>query len=313
MPLLNGSTDQLRQYVPVTITYTAEALLPTLEATQARLLDRFFGPAIASQFEELVNTASQALSTVERQALHLARSAVARIAFAEHVPFAEVQIDDIGITVPAMEGRKAAFEYQTNKLTQTLLERGWSELDALITLVASQTEIFPTWPDSPYFQEHQDALFKTPAEFSRYYPIQDRWLTFWALRPFIRAVEEDRGVAAVARIDELAPAVPEATRALIRRKLQRALAYQSVIEALPNLSVEIQGVNLQVNYSSQYGNTQYYNAPGKEQLSWLLDNLTRQADLAWRTYEDSLTAVLAPNAFSDSTGLVYSTGAVTLL
>lgn len=293
MPLFTGTTADFQKYVPVTLNFSMDGLLPELDATESSLLPQFLGDAVADQIVALVGVG---LDPIEEKplirALYLAKVAVARIGFARYLPFAEIQIGDDGITVSAADGRKAAFEYQTNKLERRLLDEGWRAIDELVTLVAKNAVRFPEWVDSPYYQEHQDALFKTPAEFSRYYPIQDRWLTYWALRPFIQAVEEDRGAFGLFRIALLPEDVSESIRDGLGRKLRRALAYQAVIDALPHLSVELNGANVQVNYASQFGNATYYQPPGKDHLGWVLANLQNQADLAWGAFENAITTLL---------------------
>ncbi|QIP14743.1 hypothetical protein G8759_20040 [Spirosoma aureum] len=289
MALFTGEIKQFRAYVPgITINFSVPDVLPELGQTQQRILPTFFGETLASQLVALADE-QDLTDPYKKQALHLARTAVARIGFAAYLPFCEVQIGDDGITITAVEGRKAAFEYQTNKLTSSLLEVGWRAVDELIRLVDSKPDLFPGWPDSPYYDEHQQALFKSPAEFSKYYPIQERWLTFWALRPFIRAVEENQGEAGKARIDALTD-LQAATRTSLEKKLLRALAYQSVLEGLPFLSVELKGVNVQVNYASQFGNATYFEPPSKDQLAFVTSNLERMADLAWSAFD---TAVIA--------------------
>ena len=309
MGLFTGTTDDFRQYVSVSVNFTMAALMPELNAVEASLLPRFLGDGVWAQ---IIASADSLLDPITEKGLirarHLAKVAVARIAFARYIPFAEIQIGDDGITVTAVEGRKAAFQYQTDKLERRLFDEGWRAVDELITLVARNTAVFAGWPDSPYFAEHQTAVFKTPADFSRYYPIQDRWLTYWALRPFIRAVEEDRGEINLTRIDGLPSAVTPTQKEALKRRLHRALAYQSVIEAMPGLSIELNGANVQVNYASQYGNATYYQPPGKDHLTWVMANLQNQAALAWAGFEmamDALQPALAgPDNRTSGLGLI---------
>ncbi|GAB3550544.1 DUF6712 family protein [Spirosoma fluminis] len=317
MRLFDGTTEQFAQYVPVNINFSLEAAIPELEAAELSILPRFLGDDLTEQIYELADKDDSYLNAHrhEQRALHLARVAVARIGFAGYLPFAEVQIGDDGITVSAADGRKAAFEYQTLKLERKLLEIGWRSMDELITLVASQPPTFPTWPDSPFYQEYQESIFKSPVEFSKCYPIQDRWLTFWALRPFIQRVEEDLGASAFERIEQLPGTITESQLGRVKRPLLRALAFQAVIEALPSLSIELNGANVQVNYGSQYGNAQYYQAPDKEHLGWVMDNLQKQCALFWSTFENNLATLTAtPDSEPTPTGRgLLGGGAVAML
>ena len=318
MALFDGTTDQFRTIVPgIAVNFTLADARPELAATELSLLPRFLGDAVADQLSALADAPESTGPTARylTRALYLARVAVGRIGFANYLPFAEVQIGDDGVTITSSEGRKAAFEYQTRKVQKRLLEEGWRSLDELITLVANQPSLFPEWPNSPYYAEHQKAFFKTAADFSKFYPIQDRWLTFWALRPFIQAVEETRGEDAKARIGALPVSVTTTQKERLTRELLRALAYQSVMDALPHLSVELNGANVQVNYASQFGNTEYYEPPGKDHLSWVMENLQKQLNLAWSSFESGITNVESPTSTNSSTdtGVIAGGGAVTML
>jgi hypothetical protein len=309
--LFDGSTDDFRRFIPVNVNFLLEDALPKIEEVEMLVLPRFLGEAIT---EQIVGYFSEStLTKPQEKALFLARKVVANLGFERHLPFCEVQFDNDGVTVTASAERKPAFEYQTIKLSKTLLDTGWEAMDLLISHVASLPSLFPDWTDAPYYQEHQDALFKNAKDFSKFYPIQDRWLTFWALRPVIQAIEEDKGEAELARVDALPGTVTEDQKNKLIRKLKRAIAYQAVINALPILSFELSGSNVQLNYASQYSNIKYFQPLSKEQRADITDNLQKQADLFLSSYEQDMTGLQpAPETTSDSSpGFTYSTGAVT--
>jgi hypothetical protein len=318
MALFSSNIDEFRRLVPgITVNFNLEDAMPEIQAAQEAILPKFLGDTIADQLEAMGNTqiSTDPTDRYLERAFYLAQVGIGRIGFANYLPFAEVQIGNDGVTITNASDRKAAFEYQTKKVQKRLLEEGWRSIDELITLVASKASLFPAWPASPYYAEHTEAIFKTPAEFSYYYPIQDRWLTFWALRPFIRGVEESQGEDAQTRIDALPDNVTDGQKARIRKDLLRPLAYQAVLDALPHLSIELNGANVQVNYASQFGNAEYYEPPGKDHLSWVMDNLTRQLALAWSTFDTGMKALETPTQATQTTdtGVIYSSGAITML
>lgn len=294
MALFTEKTEDFQRYVPVVKQFSLKTLLPYLDAAADDVLPRFLGQTVTDQLLALPGGGDPAdPSPVLDKALELTRRAIAGICVADNLTLLEVMIGGDGITISAADNRKAAFEYQTKKVEARLANGGWAALDKLIGLVADNPDEFPGWVDAPYYAEHQGSLFKSAAEFSRYYGIQDRWLTFWALRPWIRPVEE-LAVARQARIDALTAATLE-QRALLQRKLLRAAAYQAVIDALPNLSIELNGSNIQVNYAGQYGNTGYFQAPGRDHLDWVMLKLQRQADAAWESLDVGIADLTAPD------------------
>lgn len=303
MAFFTTNTDQFRKYVPVTVNYTLDDVLPFLDNVACSVLPRFLGDALLEDLQTLAKADPEGQSSVQQRSIELARKVVACLGFGDYLPFSEVQIDDSGISVAAREGRKPAYDYQTKKILLSLLESGWRALEELISLTDKNRDTFPAWENSPYFEQYQELSFKTPAEFSRYYPIQDRWLTFWALRPFLDRVEQLYGDAARARIDALATPPTESQSKDLQKKLRFALAYQTVLEAIPNLSIELSGVNVQVNYASQFGGAaQYFQPPGKDQLGWVMDTLSKQAELAWSSFNSAVDALIPADPTTNSAG-----------
>jgi len=301
------TTEEFRGFIPgMVANFTIkQALKNVLEQTAEALLFPFLGEDLAQLISESYDSEDEDL----KKAYGLARFSIAKIGFADYLPFAEVQIGDDGVTVTSVAERKAAYEYQTLKLDKELREKGWQKLDDLLKFIGSKPDSFPGWTDSPYYQQHQEALFKSASEFSKYYPIQDRWLTFWALRPAIQAVEDNKGVDQLERIDALPDTVSDSQKAVLRRNLMRALAYEAVLLALPNLAVELNGTNVQVNYAGQFGNSSYYTPPGREMLDWVSGNLQKQIDVFWLSFENGLSALLpSTDTNADSLGLIETDG-----
>ena len=296
--LFDGSTEQLRPFIPglvrnFTVSSSLKALL---EDGAAALLPRFLGDTIS----EKISGASPESAEPVRKALLLAQTVVARLGFADYLPFAEVQIGDDGVTITAVENRRAAFDYQTQKLDRSLRESGWNKLDELLNLVAANKADFPDFDASPYQRGLAGSLFKSAAEFSTFYPISSRWLTFWALRPSLDAVEEDLGDSYRSRIDALPQPVTQEQKTKLLRMLRRRLAYEAVILALPTLSVELVGLNVQLNYGAQYGGSaNYYAPPAKEQLDWVRTNLQNQAALFASALDNQLVS-LEPSSSAET-------------
>ncbi|QIP15691.1 hypothetical protein G8759_25185 [Spirosoma aureum] len=314
--LFTGDTGLFRQFVSVNRNFTMADVLPSLQATAETLLPRFLGDELADQITSRADNPLPENPTADdlilNKALFWTRSIVAKLGFATNLIFSELQIDNDGITVSANEGRRAAFDYQTKELKRTLQEQGWQALDELLKLISKNPALFPGWEDSPYYTQYQNALFGNPVEFSKYYPIQDRWLTYWALIPFMADVADRMGEPALARIEALPNTVNETVRGKLKRSLLRALAYEVMIQAVPGLSIEVVGANVQLNYASQYGGKEsYYTPPGRELLDWVLGNLKGQVAVFWENFENAI-AVLEPSTdpdlSDDALGLIDSEG-----
>lgn len=310
--LFDGSTEQLRPFIPgmvlnFSVSPSLQAALNDLAGT---LLPRFLG----NELSALLIGADQTSDPKLQSAQTLALAIIAKLGFADYLPFAEVQIGDDGITVTAVENRRAAFDYQTKKLDQSLREGGWQKLDELLGFMAANPDLFPGWEQTPYQLDLGDSLFRTAAEFSKYYPIQNRWLTFWAMRPSLDAVEDGQGQIYRSRIDALPNSVTDNQKAPLLRMLKRCLAYEAVILALPSVSVELNGPNVQLNYGAQYGGSaSYYTPPTKEQIDWVRGNLRTGADVFWTGLDAGLAALMPVQSAEDddqATGLLFDDGSI---
>lgn len=310
--LFSNDTEQLRQFLSVNINFTVDTFRISLEQTEHELLGRFLDSGTA----ELLQQAAGELDpdAAITQALKQARIAIANLAMFDYLPFAEVQIDDDGISVSASQTRKPAFDYQTKKLGRALLKRGWTAVDRLIATVAGpeSSEVFPGWPDSPYYRAYTSSLFRSPAEFSRSYSISDSWLTWWALRPFIDDIEDDKAAKRLIRLNA-ADELLAGERERLLRKLRRAVARQAVLDATPNLALDITQGSVQINYTSQYsGAYDYFQPPTGDLLSAALSNLMRQAEEAWQSFDSELDLLTAaPDDDTDDSGFsVFDAGPV---
>ena len=307
MPLFPENTALFRQFVPVTLNFGMKPLLPYLEAVEMNVLTPNLGAALTAQLVELSSPPS--LSQIQQSALFLARRVVANLGFSDYLPFAEVQIGDDGVTVSASTDRKPAFAYQTDRLMAQLAQTGWQAMDQLLAyLELNKTETFPLWPDSPYYEDYRSSLFTSAQQFSSYYPIQDRCLTFRALRPFITGIEETIVPARLAAIEAFRT-VDMAAYTRLLKMLRRAVALQTMLDAVPNLSIEVNGTTLQLNYASQYGGAnKYYQAPTPEQLDRLVATLTRQALSAWDSLDQAMVSLAPdpdPSADQSTLGLPF--------
>ncbi|GAB3958172.1 hypothetical protein GCM10028805_51990 [Spirosoma harenae] len=312
--LFDGTTEEFRQFIPgMVANFTiTKALKSLLDETAQTLLPRFLSQPITDQLVGAGSSDDAAL----KKAFGLTQIVVAKLGFAEYLPFAEVQIGDDGITVTAAETRRAAFDYQTQKLDESLRETAWQKLDELIKLIAANSATFPGWAEAPYNLELSEAIFKSAAQFSASYQIQDRWLTFWALRPYISAVEDNFGQTYLGKINALPGSVTAVQKKPLLRNLMRCLAYEAVIAALPNLSIEIKGVNVQLNYGAQYGgNVKYFTPPTPEMLDWVKQNLLNQVTTFWSTVDQQLDTLNPPltTAQDDWSGLIDCDGPIVML
>ncbi|WP_428663522.1 DUF6712 family protein [Runella sp.] len=307
MPLFQTIED-VRDYVKFNLIFD----FPTIETylTDAEEIDLadYIGSDLIARLVGAENP-----NAIERQGLVFCRRFVARLGTLRWLPMGEVQFGNDGITtVGKGEMRTAAYDAQIARITASLTNSAYNALEQLLRWLEKPnilTEL-TQYATSAQRTENQKYLIKNATEFSTYYQIFGKQLTFLALRPTMAAVETQR----------LAPALGELYTTLktgtglsdLQKKLLDAckwfLAYQTVADVLElELNVELDAGGLRVNYTAQFENTKYYTPPTDAQRISAQQAAARRAEKMWSTVNSILTEINPPVVdTSTASGIVAS-------
>ena len=285
MAFLISSFEEVKQAgVPVSRNFTLTPFDPYLRSIWSELFPQFLGRV----FTELLETAWTASTLTPQQTalLPYLRRPLCQLAFAQYLPFAEVQLADDGITVSASTERKPATERQIIALRKTLLESGWKSLENLLAYLDFHQVDFPAYVT--FRDAQQLSLLPTAGEFTKYYQIFGSRLTYQALKPTADLLETD---VLIPLLGDRWPGILTSTDIADRTLCRHArtwLATKTIAEAIPSLAIEVSGNGLKVHYTASIDNIEYVNPPTEAQLTRLIDKVTLNAETAWQTLNSLL-------------------------
>lgn len=307
MPLFETIED-VRDYIKFNLIFDFPTIQPYLTDAEEIDLADYVGKELITR---LVNAGSP--NSIEKQAIVFCRRFVARLATLRWLPMGEVQFGNDGITtVGKSEMRTAAYDAQIARITASLNNSAYNALEQLLRWL-EDTNVraeLTQYANSEQRIENQKYLLKNATEFSKYYQIFGKQLTFLALRPTMAAIETQRLMPA---LGELYATLKTGTGLnAIQAKLLEAckwfLAYQTVADVLElELNVELEAGGLRVNYTAQFENTKYYTPPSDAQRISAQQAAARRAERMWSAVNALLNEINPPAVDSSTaSGIVAS-------
>lgn len=305
MPLFQIIED-VREYVKFNLIFDFPTIEPYLTDAEEIDLADFVGAALITRLTNV-----QTPNAIEKQAIVFCRRFVARLGTLRWLPMGEVQFGNDGITtVGKGEMRTAAYDAQIARITASLADSAFSALEQLLRWLEEptvRTEL-TQYTTSAQRIENQKYLIKNATEFSKYYQIFGKQLTFFAIRPTMAAVETQRLIPA---LGDLYTTLKTGTGLSdLQKKLLDAckwfLAYQTVADVLElEMNVELDAGGLRVNYTAQFENTKYYTPPSDKQRITAQQAAARRAEKMWSSVNAILDEINPP-VVDTATGIVAS-------
>ncbi|GAB4042195.1 DUF6712 family protein [Spirosoma litoris] len=276
--LIDGVKDLQLAGVPVNKNFTLTLFEPYLESTWSELFPTFLGREFTESLAQVWQSPSE-LTDAQKALLPYLRRPLCQLAFAQYLPFAEVQLADDGITTSASQDRKPATERQIIAIRNALYESGWKHLEGLLAYLDFHQTDFPLYVT--YRDLQPASLLPSAGEFSKYYQIFGSRITYNALKPTLTGLEAD---VLIPRLDSRWPSIVDSDSLDDRSLLRQArtwLACQTVVDAIPTLAIAISGNGLKVHYSSNIDNIEYVQPPSEAQIERLLQKAKEKASAAW--------------------------------
>lgn len=289
--------EEFRRGVPMSVTASVDALLPTLAATERRHLLPILGRA---QYATLVAAYdARALTDLQSQLLAILQTAVANLAYATYLPLAQLQIDDAGIRIASDENLKTAFQWQIDDLRELLQETGYAAIEDALALLDENKASFPDWSKSAAYTYNKELLLNSAADFDRDYSIAGSRRTFLALVPIMRREEHfslepvlSAEFCAALRAEIQTGTVSPATTSVLQL-LHPALANFTASEAVGELGVDLAAGGLVVKELDRTTT----NSRVRRQASDVILSLKRQQALeTGRAYLRDLVSLLNAKA-----------------
>jgi hypothetical protein len=232
MAKLINSTEELKQYIPVSVALTFADIDPKLRLVEREVIIRKFGKDI---FQHVI----QPGASEQAEELHsLLAEATAHLGLMHYIGFSHAQINSAGIQIATDDHNKAAFEWQIEAIRDECSSQGWAALESALEYMESlpEGELLDLWKATDTYISSKHTLIPTLRHFQRWASLGNSRVLFNKLLPILRYIEEERIAPAIgqelynkviAYAEEEDPA-QKARLTTLHRHSSRALAFATI-------------------------------------------------------------------------------------
>lgn len=249
--MLVNETD-LKRWLPVNVGFTFANLYGDLVQAERKYLKPILGTDLYDALNDAYTAEPSTLTEEQTKLLDYVQPSLVNLTLWMYTDKGNVEVSDSGIHINVTETRKAAFEWQVKRLRDSYLKRGADGLDDLLLFLEENEADYADWTDSDAQVEAREIFVQSAKNFQKYVNINSSRMTYTALLPIMRRIQEDRVRAVIGDdlYDELAGQVTDGAVSVDNEKLMRyirpAMAHLSYAEGLDELAVIVDGhgVNL---------------------------------------------------------------------
>lgn len=179
MPIIT-TIDQVQQFVRVNQINT-QASLPNFDTAIRRYLIPVISQALYEEIED---------GTGNTDLLQRSRAVVVPLAYMLDLPTIQTQITDVGLRTASTDNLAAAHRWEYNMVYDQLCDSGAYAQEELLRFLFSNKDDFPAWLTSDEYKRSASLIFKTGADFSYYFALHHPHRIYWALRIYIKEVQD---------------------------------------------------------------------------------------------------------------------------
>jgi hypothetical protein len=241
------TVDQLKQYLGgLQKNINAATILPFVDQAEAKYLTEAIGPEMLEQL------AGGGLGTFEEQLFGNLQRSLAFYTVLEAAPFLLIQMGDAGFGEIGNGNTQPLRQWVANKMEIAAFQNGDAFLDQALQFMEDNAAQFPIWTASDSYTINRELFITSTRELSKIISIRNSRRTFLMLRPFIDRAETIyfRSLLGEAFFAELktqlaSDSLTTDNRDLVNR-LNKALGNLALVEALPEISVQISANGIRV-------------------------------------------------------------------
>lgn len=234
------TVDDIKTFISVTKAYS----LPEFETRIQYSLDQYIVKWIGKAQLAALDAAYQLdptppLSTAQEELLIRLQLPLANFVFYEHIPFAQLTVDDSGIARKENENYKAAYQNQIELLRRNTLQTAYNSLETLLQFLEDNEGDYPLWVANSGYALNKSMLINKATVFNDNYSIEMSRLVFKRFVPTMIDVEcfEIVPTLGQAYYDELKAAIANktplnASAVILLGYVQKAVAYFTIARAV---------------------------------------------------------------------------------
>lgn len=293
--MLFKTVEEIKAFLPVNVSQDMDTIAPFVSQAEGK----FIIPAVSATQLAALQTAydSGDMTSAQKSLLAKIRAPLANFAYLLYIPVGQVQISDAGIRIANTDQFKTAFQWQIDDLKNSFMDAGFDGLDQLLAFMEANKSDYALWTASSSYTLFKEGFLISAEEFNKYFNINSSRMTFQALKPIMRRVEDFKikPVTCSTLFTEIKAAVSSGTINASMRALldfiQPAVAHLTVAAAISEMAVKMTNNGLQVFGGSI---TNQVNVPEPAPANHL-SNIQQQAENNGQNYLKQLKDYLDDN------------------
>lgn len=185
MANLINSTEDLRQYLDVSKHFDFEKILIYIKRVERKYVQRLVGREQYTILCADVSTEGEIFKVRE-----VFREAVANYGLVMHLPILNSKVTNTGTRTSENDQSRSSDWKEVRDLMRTCLSAAYEAVDEALELMEAKPESFSAWVDSPAYTVFSEMFVKQTGEFNELFFINNSRVTFLALRPIMKEMQE---------------------------------------------------------------------------------------------------------------------------
>jgi hypothetical protein len=236
--------------------------------------------------------------------LRKCRAVIAPLGYMMDLPTIQTQITDAGLRSINTENMQAAHRWEYNEVKEALADSGGYAIDALLKFLFANADDYDLWTECEEYQEVSSLIFRTGADFNKYFKVHLPHRTWWEFRSLISEVEDFYINSAIGKefyeqLKDMPDANDETMAAIVM--IKKCVAHLTIVKAIEKKSVKISPLGFTIKSLGAYSEGVGYDdqqATGTE-LSMLYASCERSGDSYLLMLKEYLNATASESVFAD--------------
>lgn len=249
----------VKQYLPIKGNFDMNLLLSVINDAEREHIIPALGDTLYTSLE--ANYQSNSLTPDEQALLPYAHGALAPFLLLYIKDILNVNISNTGFTITVTDEQKPAFEWQVARLERTIARLAFDRVEQLFDFLEKNKATYTSWANSSAYTEFKETFIHTARDFTHIFSrMRGSRQLFVLFKPIMLRVEEEyiEPILGSTLYDTLKQEDKDNTLSADNQKLipyiQRAVAFQTVLQAIDEMALEITPNALILPYYSEREN-----------------------------------------------------------
>lgn len=185
--------EEVKTHIAVNLTTEIENLIPYIEEAETRFIRPILGDELYAelleQFEAGGSSSGSGISNYDDLLKKVQRPLI-YFAYCLYEPTGNIQISDSGFHIAVNENKKAAFEWQVNRVVNSWYDIAYTGIDNLLEYLEDNIEDYPQWSSSTAFTILKSNFIVRASDFNKYFDIHNSRRVFVTIKAIMTKIED---------------------------------------------------------------------------------------------------------------------------